>query len=74
MFDLGVWSIGFWLMVVIDIVAVAVLALAIIYGSSMWRKRPQDPDAATGSFTIPTSRLTGARCGTVKAPEHLSQA
>jgi hypothetical protein len=46
-------------MVVIDIAAVAVLALAIIYGNRMWRKRPQDPriieasDAATWDLYHP---------------------
>jgi hypothetical protein len=32
-----------WLMVIIDIAAVAVLGLAILYGTRMWRKRSQDP-------------------------------
>ena len=59
MFDLVGWNSGFWLMVVIDIAAVAVLALAIIYGSRMWRKRPRDPrtveasDAATWKLYHP---------------------
>jgi hypothetical protein len=43
MFDLAEWNIGFWLMVIIDIVAVAVLGLAILYGSQMWRRRRRDP-------------------------------
>ena len=31
-----------WLMVIVDIVAVVVLGLAILYGTRMWRKRPTD--------------------------------
>jgi hypothetical protein len=42
MFDLSGWSSGFWLMVVIDIAAVAVLGLAIVCGNRMWRNRPKD--------------------------------
>lgn len=60
MFDLGGWNVGFWLMVVIDIAAVAVLGLAIAYSSHMWRKRRQDPrtvkasDEATRRLYHPT--------------------
>ena len=43
MFDLTAWNAGWWLWVVIDIAAVIVLGLAILYGSHMWRKRPRDP-------------------------------
>ena len=43
MFDLAEWNVGFWLMVIVDIAAVAVLGLAILYGSRMWRRRSQDP-------------------------------
>ena len=49
MFDLGGWNVGFWLMVVIDIAAVAVLGLAIAYSSHMWRKRRQDPRTVKAS-------------------------
>jgi hypothetical protein len=43
MLDLAEWNVGFWLMVIIDIAAVVVLGLAILYGSRMWRKRSRDP-------------------------------
>ena len=49
MFDLGGWNVGFWLMVVIDIAAVAVLGLAIFYGTRMWRRRQQDPRTVDAS-------------------------
>jgi len=42
-FDLSAWNAGWWLWVVIDIVAVVILAFAILYGTRMWRQRPQDP-------------------------------
>ena len=31
-----------WLMVIINLAAVVVLGLAILYGTRMWRKRPKD--------------------------------
>jgi hypothetical protein len=36
-------DIGGWLWVVIDVIAVAVLAGALIYGGSMWARRRRDP-------------------------------
>ena len=44
MFDLSAWQEGTLLWWVIDVAAVAVLALAMIYGAAMWPKRPQDPE------------------------------
>lgn len=41
MFDATAWNEGLW--VVIDILAVAVLGLAIFHGTRMWRNRPRDP-------------------------------
>ena len=43
MLDIGAWHAGVWLMWVIDVGAVVILGLAIIYGAAMWRRRSQDP-------------------------------
>ncbi len=43
MLDIGAWHVGAWLMWVIDVSAVVILGLAIIYGAAMWRRRSQDP-------------------------------
>ena len=43
MFDLSAWNDGVWLWAIIDIAAVIILAVAIIYGTRMWRKRSRDP-------------------------------
>jgi len=49
MFDLSAWQEGTLLWWVIDVAAVAVLALAMIYGSAMWRRRPQDSETVKRS-------------------------
>ena len=36
---------GGWMWVIIDIVAVLILAAAMIYGGYMWRRRPQDSES-----------------------------
>jgi hypothetical protein len=62
MVDLEAWNSGWWLWAVIDVAAVAVLALAILYGTHMWRKRPRDArtveasDAATWRLYHPKER------------------
>jgi len=61
MFSLG----GAWLFVVIDIVAVAVLAAAMFYGSRLTRGAPKDfatrraSDEATRKLYHPRNRRTG---------------
>jgi hypothetical protein len=43
MFTETAWNEGLWLWVVIDVLAVLVLGLAILYGTRMWQNRPRDP-------------------------------
>jgi hypothetical protein len=56
---------GAWLFVIIDIVAVAVLAAAMVYGSYLTRRRPEDPavkrasDRATRKLYHPRDRDAG---------------
>jgi uncharacterized iron-regulated membrane protein len=40
---------GGWLWLVIDVILVAALALGLLYGTMMWRKRRRDPALEQGS-------------------------
>jgi len=42
MFDLGGWHIGVYLMIAIDVAAVAILGMAIAYGSRMAQDAQRD--------------------------------
>jgi threonine/homoserine/homoserine lactone efflux protein len=43
---------GGWLLLILDIVGAALLAGALIYGITMWRKRPKSPAAERRSEEV----------------------
>ena len=36
---------GGWMWFVIDVIGVTILGVAIAYGTSMWNRRPRDPES-----------------------------
>jgi len=43
MLDIGAWQEGGWLWLIIDVLAVAIFAIALAYASSTWHRRSRDP-------------------------------
>jgi len=54
---------GGWLFIIIDVIAVVVLAAAMLYGNALARRAPRDPATRRAQEEATRTRATGIRAG-----------